>query len=254
LRQRCHHAAGARPGDAQSQIPDRERSPDPGILYEIPILGQLTRCCFLATGAKTMLWRDSRIGRRFPGIYRRAIPAFLPSKIQADEFVLRAYGGDGDSFQRTQRPLRVARAADLRLQRRHRHLTCPLTEMSTRRRVGRRCWRKFADTVPPVKQFQRPCFDSVIQLGRGSVQIHVMHILRRDPRCVAATPAAPHAPCGRLTATIEKSKSKRGRREKSSRFAREKDTMPDSRPRSVPTPQKGCARRRPCGIDVGYSG
>src|SRR6266576_2979213 len=35
LRQRRHHAAGARPGDAQLHIPDRERSPDPGILHEI---------------------------------------------------------------------------------------------------------------------------------------------------------------------------------------------------------------------------
>ncbi len=38
LRQRSHHAAGARPGDAQPHIPDRERLPDPGILHEILVV------------------------------------------------------------------------------------------------------------------------------------------------------------------------------------------------------------------------
>jgi hypothetical protein len=63
----------------------------------------------------------------------------------------------------------------------------------------------------------------------------------RARSCAAGT-LFPISPQTRLTGAIEKSKSKREKREKSWKFMRERDIVRDSRPRSVPTPQRRFTR------------
>ncbi len=65
---------------------------------------------FPAPRTEAPLRRDSGIGRRVPGIHRRAVQVIFSRTIQADEFVLRAHRSDGYVVERTECALRVARA------------------------------------------------------------------------------------------------------------------------------------------------